>query len=60
MKKCPQCGSTSVAKEYYLGSQTGDYVCGDCGETAWASYFEKGETDLGQEKEHLEGRFKKK
>lgn len=30
---CPYCGSTNVSKEYYLGTQTGDYVCNDCKET---------------------------
>jgi len=29
---CPECGSTHVSKEYIMGSQTGDWVCGECGE----------------------------
>ena len=64
MKKCPQCGSTSVSKEYYLVSQTGDYECGDCGEVAWASYFE--EKDGGsiewspQRAEQAAGRLRRK
>ncbi len=30
--ECPKCGSGNVHKEYYLGTQTGDWVCSDCGE----------------------------
>lgn len=30
---CPKCGSGRVGKEYILGSQTGDWICGNCGET---------------------------
>lgn len=30
--KCPKCGSSNVDKEYYRATQTGDWVCGDCGE----------------------------
>ena len=32
---CPKCGSTHIDwKEYYLGAQTGDSVCKDCGYAA--------------------------
>jgi transcription initiation factor TFIIIB Brf1 subunit/transcription initiation factor TFIIB len=41
--RCPKCCATNICKEYYLGSQTGDYVCGGCGEVAWRSFFEKDE-----------------
>jgi hypothetical protein len=28
---CPKCGSTGgFSKDYYLGMQTGDYICGRC------------------------------
>ena len=28
---CPKCGSThGFSKEYYLSSQTGDYICDNC------------------------------
>lgn len=27
------CYHPRLGKEYYLGTQTGDYICGDCGET---------------------------
>jgi len=33
--KCPKCGSEKTRKEYYLGSQTGDYECLACGNTFW-------------------------
>ena len=33
------CTHQNPGKEYYLGSQTGDYACGTCGET-WASRSE--------------------
>jgi len=32
-RKCPKCGSDRVGKEYIMGSQTGDWICGKCGET---------------------------
>jgi hypothetical protein len=28
----PPCSHVRLDKEYYLGAQTGDYVCLDCGE----------------------------
>lgn len=31
--ECPKCGSHQVGKERILGAQTGDWICGDCGET---------------------------
>ena len=27
------CDHPNIEKEYYLGAQTGDYVCTSCGET---------------------------
>jgi transcription initiation factor TFIIIB Brf1 subunit/transcription initiation factor TFIIB len=28
---CPKCGSTGgFSKDYYLGMQTDDYICGNC------------------------------
>lgn len=30
---CPYCGSSNIKKEYFLGTQTGDYICLDCKET---------------------------
>lgn len=30
---CPKCGSDRVGKERIMGAQTGDWVCGACGET---------------------------
>lgn len=33
-KICPKCGSSRVAKERIMGAQTGDWVCGKCGESA--------------------------
>ncbi|EMG7896314.1 hypothetical protein V5L06_000311 [Enterobacter hormaechei] len=30
--RCPECGSSNVYKEQVLGTKTGDWVCGDCGE----------------------------
>lgn len=33
--KCPKCGSDNVDKEYYLGAQTGDWICGDCKDSGW-------------------------
>lgn len=29
------CEHPTLDKEYYLSSDTGDYVCMDCGETGW-------------------------
>lgn len=29
----PPCDHKKVSKEYYLGAQTGDKICMDCGET---------------------------
>jgi hypothetical protein len=31
----PQCDHASTDREYYLGTQTGDIGCLDCGETWW-------------------------
>lgn len=31
------CNHTSLAKEYELGSATGDYVCTQCGKSGWGS-----------------------
>lgn len=30
-RTCPKCGTTDVEKEYYLGADTGDFVCRLCG-----------------------------
>ncbi|PSZ18442.1 Eag protein [Escherichia sp. E10V10] len=30
---CPKCGSNRVGKERIMGMQTGDWICGNCGET---------------------------
>lgn len=58
MLKCPNCGSTNIYKEYYLGSQTGDYECGGCEESGPRMYFEESEdNDPEQVEEHLQGRF---
>ncbi|MBK5482681.1 hypothetical protein JFV29_12390 [Peribacillus sp. TH16] len=32
-----------IVKEYYLGANTGDYVCTTCGRSASREYFEKQE-----------------
>jgi hypothetical protein len=32
-KGSPRCDHAKVSKEYYLGADTGDYVCSQCGET---------------------------
>lgn len=29
---CPKCDSGEIYKERIMGSQTGDWVCGQCGE----------------------------
>ncbi len=29
---CPKCGSNEIFKERIMGAQTGDWVCGQCGE----------------------------
>ncbi|WP_158700530.1 primase-helicase zinc-binding domain-containing protein [Cronobacter dublinensis] len=29
---CPKCGSKEIFKEQIMGSQTGDWICGECGE----------------------------
>ena len=34
------CNHPELAKEYYLGSDTGDYVCTTCGEIGSLEYFE--------------------
>ena len=39
MPTCPECGSRKVSKERYLGAQTGDLVCHDCGESGSPSRF---------------------
>ena len=28
-----ECKHENIEKEYYLGTQTGDYICTDCGTT---------------------------
>jgi len=33
--ECPKCGSDRVGKEKIMGSQTGDWICGNCGETGF-------------------------
>jgi len=35
------CTHPSIEKEYYLGAQTGDYVCTTCGYTATKETFER-------------------
>lgn len=35
------CDHPNITKEYYLGAQTGDYVCTKCGLSASKEYFEK-------------------
>lgn len=30
-----KCKHPHIEKEYYLGAQTGDYICSSCGETHW-------------------------
>lgn len=58
--RCPDCRSTNVTKEYYLGSQTGDYVCNDCETSGPRMYFEdedEEDDDPVQVQEHLQGRF---
>ncbi len=35
------CNHPRIEKEYYLGTQTGDYVCTTCGVQGSKSYFEK-------------------
>jgi len=37
--RCPKCKGTSLSKEYYLGSQTGDLICDDCGYTGSSGAF---------------------
>jgi hypothetical protein len=36
LKGSPPCDHPSKAKEYYLGSATGDLICTTCGESFWA------------------------
>lgn len=35
------CNHPILDKEYYLGTQTGDYICTQCGKSASKEYFEK-------------------
>lgn len=35
------CTHKHIVKEYYLGSQTGDYVCQNCGESMSKSEWQK-------------------
>jgi len=34
-KDIPGCTHSSLSKEYYLGSATGDYVCDKCGKSGF-------------------------
>lgn len=35
------CKHSDIEKEYYLGTQTGDYVCSNCGRTGPKDIFVK-------------------
>jgi transposase-like protein len=37
----PPCNHPNIEKEYYLGYQTGDYICTTCGKTFWKSDIHK-------------------
>lgn len=40
--ECPKCGSHRVGKEKIMGAQTGDWICGKCGETGQLNGVPKG------------------
>ena len=35
------CEHPKLMKEYYLGSQTGDYICTTCGQEGWGRDWNK-------------------
>ncbi|MGE7954821.1 hypothetical protein [Lysinibacillus xylanilyticus] len=35
------CNHPDLTKEYYLGTQTGDYVCTTCGKARWGRDWNK-------------------
>lgn len=37
----PQCVHANLAKEYHLGTATGDYVCTRCGTSGWGKDWNK-------------------
>lgn len=37
----PPCSHERIEKEYHLGSDTGDYVCVTCGQSAWGRDWNK-------------------
>jgi len=37
----PQCSHEHIEKEYYLGSDTGDYVCTTCGASGCGKNWNK-------------------
>lgn len=41
-QECPKCGSGRIGKERIMGSQTGDWICGVCGETGQLNGVPKG------------------
>ena len=44
------CDHPNIEKEYYLGAQTGDYVCTSCGKAGWGPDWNKKPEDKSEDK----------
>lgn len=40
------CNHPSITKEYYLGTNTGDYVCTTCGQAGWGRDWREKEAKM--------------